>query len=56
MNQGAYFGQLILGPAGSGKVFFRHRQSTYCKHMQDMAETLKRNIIIINLDPAAENN
>ena len=24
--------------------------------MQDMAETLKRNIIIISLDPAAENN
>ena len=24
--------------------------------MQEMAETLKRNILIVNLDPAAENN
>lgn len=24
--------------------------------MQDMAETLKRNLIIVNLDPAAEHN
>ena len=24
--------------------------------MQEMAETLKRNILVVNLDPAAENN
>ena len=41
------FGQMILGPAGSGK-------STYCKIMQDHAEVLKREIVVINLDPAAE--
>ena len=41
------FGQIILGPAGSGK-------STYCKIMQDHAESLKRDIVVINLDPAAE--
>jgi hypothetical protein len=28
-------------------------QSTYCQVMQEMAETLKRNIVIFNLDPAA---
>ena len=41
------YGQMILGPAGSGK-------STYCKIMQDHAEILKREIVVINLDPAAE--
>ena len=41
------FGQIILGPAGSGK-------STYCKILQDHAESLKRDIVVINLDPAAE--
>ena len=41
------FGQIVLGPAGSGK-------STYCKIMQDHAESLKREIVVINLDPAAE--
>ena len=42
------YAQLIIGPAGSGK-------STYCKIIQDHANTLKRSILIINLDPAAEN-
>ena len=41
------YGQMILGPAGSGK-------STYCKIMQEHAEVLKREIVVINLDPAAE--
>ena len=41
------FGQMILGPAGSGK-------STYCKILQDHAASLKREIVVINLDPAAE--
>ena len=45
--QYTYFGQIILGPAGSGK-------STYCKIMQEHAESLKREIVVINLDPAAE--
>lgn len=43
------YGQLIIGPAGSGK-------STYCKLIQDHARSIKRNIKIINLDPAADNN
>ena len=41
------YGQMVLGPAGSGK-------STYCKILQDHAEVLKREIVVINLDPAAE--
>jgi GTPase SAR1 family protein len=41
------YGQMVLGPAGSGK-------STYCKIIQDHAEILKRDIVVINLDPAAE--
>lgn len=41
------YGQMILGPAGSGK-------STYCKIIQDHGEILKRNIRVVNLDPAAE--
>jgi polynucleotide 5'-kinase involved in rRNA processing len=43
----SYYGQLIIGPAGSGK-------STYCKLIQDNAADLKRNVLVINLDPAAE--
>ena len=41
-----YFGQLVIGPAGGGK-------STYCKFIQEMAITLRRNIIVYNFDPAA---
>lgn len=41
------FAQAVIGPAGSGK-------STYCRTIQTMCENLNRNIIIINLDPAAE--
>lgn len=42
-----YFGQIVIGPAGSGK-------SSYCHLLQGMAKTLKRNILVVNLDPAAE--
>jgi GTPase SAR1 family protein len=42
-----YYGQVVIGPAGSGK-------STYCHAIQDMASMLKRRIMVINLDPAAE--
>ena len=56
MNQGLYFGQMVIGPAGSGKVPSLLLKSTYCQVMQEMAETLKRNIVIFNLDPAAEYN
>lgn len=36
-----------MGPAGSGK-------STYCKHMFEHMENIKRSVTIINMDPAAE--
>lgn len=42
-----YYGQIIIGPSGSGKT-------SYCSIIQKMAQTLKRNIHIINLDPASE--
>lgn len=47
MSSVSLFAQVVLGPAGSGK-------STYCHTIKTMAENLKRNIILINLDPAAE--
>ncbi len=54
MKEGVYYGQIVVGPAGCGKVLDRISQSTYCHVMQDMALTLRRNIIIFNIDPAAE--
>ena len=41
------YGQIILGPAGSGK-------STYCKIIQSHGEIIHRIIKVVNLDPAAE--
>ncbi|KAJ5076780.1 gpn-loop gtpase 2 [Anaeramoeba ignava] len=42
------FAQFVIGPPGSGKT-------TYCTGMQDILQSLKRNPIVINLDPANEN-
>jgi len=41
------FAQIVMGPAGCGK-------STYCSFVEKHAQATKRNISIINLDPAAE--
>jgi len=41
------FGQFVIGPAGSGK-------STYCSVMQEYADTVRREVKVCNLDPAAE--
>jgi len=41
------YAQLVMGPAGSGK-------STYCSVIQKHAEICKRNVRVVNLDPAAE--
>ena len=41
------YAQLVMGPAGSGK-------STYCSTLVRHAEVSKRNVNVINLDPAAE--
>lgn len=41
------YGQLVIGPAGSGK-------STYCHAIQQHCETINRTVYVVNLDPAAE--
>lgn len=42
------FGQLVIGPPGSGKT-------TYCHAMGKFLEKLGRKVAIINIDPANEN-
>ncbi|XP_054279299.1 GPN-loop GTPase 2 [Macrosteles quadrilineatus] len=39
------FGQLVIGPPGSGK-------STYCDHMAKLLVEIGRKVAIVNLDPA----
>lgn len=41
------YGQIVLGPAGSGK-------STYCSSIVRHAEDARKTIEVVNLDPAAE--
>lgn len=41
------FGQLIVGPPGSGKT-------TYCRGMQQFMQAAGRKVAIVNLDPANE--
>lgn len=38
---------MVMGPAGTGK-------STYCKVMQEHCHNVRRNVHVVNLDPAAE--
>ena len=40
-------GQLVVGPAGSGK-------STYCNAIKELCADQHRRAYLINLDPAAE--
>ena len=42
------FGQIVIGPPGSGKT-------TYCDGMSQFLKGLGRNVVIVNLDPANEN-
>lgn len=41
----ARFGQLVIGPPGSGK-------STYCNGMKEYLQASGRSVSIVNLDPA----
>jgi hypothetical protein len=39
------FGQLVIGPCGSGK-------STYCRGMKELMTTMGRRVVVVNLDPS----
>uniref|UniRef100_A0A4W4EQN7 GPN-loop GTPase 2 n=2 Tax=Electrophorus electricus TaxID=8005 RepID=A0A4W4EQN7_ELEEL len=41
------FGQVVIGPPGSGKT-------TYCRGVQEFLNHLGRKVVVINLDPANE--
>ncbi|GFR41654.1 hypothetical protein Agub_g2396 [Astrephomene gubernaculifera] len=41
------YAQIVIGPAGCGK-------STYCNHLYEHCQAIKRSIHVVNLDPAAE--
>ncbi|TEA35990.1 hypothetical protein DBR06_SOUSAS810114 [Sousa chinensis] len=51
------YAQLVMGPAGSGKVRLwrkKERNSTYCATIVQHCEALNRSVQVVNLDPAAE--
>ncbi|GLC42341.1 hypothetical protein PLESTB_000657600 [Pleodorina starrii] len=41
------YAQIVIGPAGCGK-------STYCNHLYEHCQAIKRTVHVVNLDPAAE--
>lgn len=41
------FGQVVIGPPGSGKT-------TYCQGMQEFLTHLGRKVVVVNMDPANE--
>ncbi|XP_055614386.1 GPN-loop GTPase 2 [Uranotaenia lowii] len=46
--QNPIFGQLVIGPPGSGKT-------SYCGKMKTFLEKLERKVTVVNLDPANDN-
>ena len=42
------FGQIVIGPPGSGKT-------TYCEAMSRFLKAIGREVAIVNIDPANEN-
>lgn len=40
-------GQVVMGPAGSGK-------SSYCARLAEHMQALQRSVHVVNLDPAAD--
>ena len=42
------FGQIVIGPPGSGKT-------TYCEAMSRFLKAIGREVVIVNIDPANEN-
>uniref|UniRef100_A0A3Q3WRD8 GPN-loop GTPase 2 n=1 Tax=Mola mola TaxID=94237 RepID=A0A3Q3WRD8_MOLML len=42
-----HFGQVVIGPPGSGKT-------TYCRGMQEFLSHLGRKVVVVNMDPANE--
>ncbi|XP_053695746.1 GPN-loop GTPase 2 [Sabethes cyaneus] len=47
-TQSPLFGQLVIGPPGSGKT-------SYCSKMKKFLEKLERKVTVVNLDPANDN-
>ena len=45
--QSLRFGQVVIGPPGSGKT-------TYCRGMQEFLGHLGRKVVVVNMDPANE--
>ena len=43
------FGQLVIGPPGSGKT-------TYCQAIKEYYEYFGRQTVLVNLDPANDSN
>jgi tRNA uridine 5-carbamoylmethylation protein Kti12 len=48
MSSSTSFGQIVIGPPGTGKT-------TYCDGMQQFLKSLGRNVILVNLGSSLRN-